>query len=90
MKESKEIVECCNEAMDASRLGLIAHRWACCVSYDELDSHGNPETVARQHNGAACSPWGPPVPPRMNRARKASPARRDMNIALTAHMGLVA
>lgn len=85
-KEPKDVVACCDEAL-AGGVGAMGHRWACCNAYDQVDADGNPETVSRKH-GMACTPWGPPVPPRMNRrAKKASPARRDMNAAL---LGLVA
>jgi hypothetical protein len=90
VKESKAVVDCCDEAFENHGFGA-GHRWACCVAYDKLDSHGDPLTVSRQaDHGMACTPWGPPVPPRMNRMRRATPARRDMNLALTVHMGLVA
>lgn len=84
VKEPKDVVECCNQAFDNNGFGA-GHRWACCVSYDKVDSHGQPLTVSRQENhGMACTPWGPPVPPSMRRSRKMSPARRDMNVALSA------
>ena len=49
---------CCVELLEKSKGGLAAHRWDCCA---------NLPADAGQNVGIACTPWGPPVPPRMQR-----------------------
>jgi hypothetical protein len=52
------VVQCCNAAMgDEGGAVAMRHRWACCAN----------KTVEPQPAGL-CTPWGPPVPPKMRRA----------------------
>jgi hypothetical protein len=53
-----EVQQCCVELLDKSHGALAAHRWDCCA---------NLPVDAGQEIGIACTPWGPPVPPRMRR-----------------------
>lgn len=55
---SAEVQTCCVELLDKSQGALAAHRWDCCA---------NLPADAGQEVGIACTPWGPPVPPRMRR-----------------------
>ena len=55
---SAEVQTCCGELLQKSQGGLAAHRWDCCA---------NLPADAGQEVGIACTPWGPPVPPRMQR-----------------------
>jgi hypothetical protein len=55
---SAEVQTCCVELLDKSHGALAAHRWDCCA---------NLPADAGQEVGIACTPWGPPVPPRMQR-----------------------
>ena len=71
VKQTSEVVACCNKEL-ANQAVRSGYHWNCCAAYDKLDPDGSPETVSRQQKGAACSPWGPPVPPKMNRARSFS------------------
>jgi hypothetical protein len=57
-KVSVEAQTCCVELLDKSHGALAAHRWDCCA---------NLPADAGQEVGIACTPWGPPVPPRMQR-----------------------
>jgi hypothetical protein len=57
-KVSAEVQACCVELLDQSHGALAAHRWDCCA---------NLPADAGQEVGIACTPWGPPVPPRMKR-----------------------
>jgi hypothetical protein len=62
---------CCAEELAAKR-GFIEHRWACCANLDPSDS---------THVGAACTPWGPPVPPAMRRRDAEARAPHPMGMA---------
>ena len=55
---SAEAQTCCVELLEKSQGALAAHRWDCCA---------NLPADAGQEVGIACTPWGPPVPPRMQR-----------------------
>jgi hypothetical protein len=55
---SAEAQTCCVELLEKSQGALAAHRWDCCA---------NLPADAGQEVGIACTPWGPPVPPRMRR-----------------------
>ncbi len=55
---SASVQTCCAELLTKSQGSLEAHRWDCCA---------NLPADAGQQLGMACTPWGPPVPPRMLR-----------------------
>ncbi len=55
---SAQVQTCCVELLEKSQGALAAHRWDCCA---------NLPADAGQPVGIACTPWGPPVPPRMQR-----------------------
>jgi hypothetical protein len=92
-----DVVDCCKQEL-AKHGSMTAYRWECCFAYDENvtvdpgdDGKVDPwdvPTLSSKAPGFACTPWGPPVPPQMNRMqkrhRKLSPARRDMNRFLAA------
>jgi hypothetical protein len=66
---SAETTACCRT--DLAAKGFRApHREACCqlaVSWmEEIQDGGDPKVAN------ACTPWGPPVPPAMKRAKKTS------------------
>ncbi|MBX3229899.1 MAG: hypothetical protein KIT84_06150 [Labilithrix sp.] len=86
--ESAEVVACCRQELLASD-GMTAFRWDCCSAFDVAEQEDPdttwPSTVAHTPGiGFACTPWGPPVPPSMNRKARRSPARRDMAMFLAA------
>lgn len=52
-----EVESCCVQQLtDHSTLGG-EHRWDCCANVSQKDNN----------IGMACTPWGPPVPPKMKR-----------------------
>jgi hypothetical protein len=53
---SVEVQTCCVELLDKSQGVLANHRWDCCA---------NLPADAGQNINIACTPWGPPVPPKM-------------------------
>ena len=55
---SAAVQTCCVELLDKSQGMLADHRWDCCA---------NLPADAGQSVHIACTPWGPPVPPRMKR-----------------------
>jgi len=55
---SAQVQTCCVELLEKSQGALAEHRWDCCA---------NLPADAGQSAGIACTPWGPPVPPRMKR-----------------------
>ena len=55
---SAQVQTCCAELLDKSQGMLAEHRWDCCA---------NLPADAGQSVNMACTPWGPPVPPRMKR-----------------------
>jgi hypothetical protein len=70
--ESSEVVACCDQALGGHNIGG-AHRWACCAAYDPAE--GKDHTGASKHV-MACTPWGPPVPPSIERLRAKREQRR--------------
>lgn len=56
---SDEARACCVEAV-TEKSWETGHRWNCCA---------NVASDVGDAIGWACTPWGPPVPPRMDRAR---------------------
>ena len=89
-----DVAACCDEELVKHGAGT-PYRWDCCVAYDETapvdpgkDGKVDPwdaPTGMKKH-AFACTPWGPPVPPKMKRSKKPSPARRDMNLFLAAQV----
>lgn len=80
--QSAEVVACCRAEL-AEHDFASPHRWDCCWAFDPAEQKDPntewPTTVAQTAGlGLACTPWGPPVPPSMNRKIRRSPARRDM------------
>lgn len=55
---SAQVQTCCAELLASSEGMMGAHRWDCCA---------NLPADAGQNVGIACTPWGPPVPPSMQR-----------------------
>lgn len=57
---SEEVKTCCEEHLTApgEETWNLEYRWSCC---GVLDSWNNPN----QAISIACTPWGPPVPPKM-------------------------
>lgn len=67
---SLAVQTCCVEASRQATMtgagGLENHQWDCCANMDDL--------APRDLMHAACTPWGPPVPPSMKgRARRTAP-----------------
>lgn len=56
-----DVKACCEEKLTAEETTTwnMPYRWSCCAAID--NGAGNPKI------GIACTPWGPPVPPSMNR-----------------------
>ncbi|MDF2693069.1 MAG: hypothetical protein K0S65_1452 [Labilithrix sp.] len=66
--QSKEVVACCDEELAKNGAGSN-YRWDCCVAFDP-DANPNGQGLGSESHGLACTPWGPPVPPSMGRARR--------------------
>jgi hypothetical protein len=69
-----DVTRCCLTALsdhgkdeDAQKI-FAAHRWTCCTTVDGMR---HPEV------NIACSPWGPPVPPRMEALARRRERRRQ-------------
>ena len=56
---SNDVQTCCAELLTKSGGSLAKHRWDCCAN-----------VAPGQNVAMACTPWGPPVPPSMNRRAK--------------------
>lgn len=69
-----EIAACCKDELTAHD-AASAYRWECCVAYDPALGPGSAPTMTSEL-GIACTPWGPPVPPSMKRARGLRAERR--------------
>jgi hypothetical protein len=67
--QSKEVVACCDEELTKSG-AMSTYRWDCCVAYDPASTPDPQSGFTNPNHGMACTPWGPPVPPSMNRARR--------------------
>jgi len=52
---SAEVTACCEKVLLDSQ-GMAPFRWDCCANVDKEKN---------QDIAIACTPWGPPVPPRM-------------------------
>lgn len=72
--QSKDVVACCDADL-AAHEAMSKYRWDCCVAYDaaevrpEADEFALLQKTLGAEHGMACTPWGPPVPPAMNRRR---------------------
>jgi hypothetical protein len=57
---SDDVKTCCTEHLqsDSAETWSLQYRWSCC---GVLDSWNNPDPAI----SIACTPWGPPVPPKM-------------------------
>ena len=57
---SEDVKACCEEKLtDQSEASwMFQHRWQCCNVLGSWDSPNRDVAIA-------CTPWGPPVPPRM-------------------------
>ena len=54
---SAEVTSCCEKMLlEPDPQGTGAHRWDCCAN---VDTKNNKDLML------ACTPWGPPVPPKM-------------------------
>jgi hypothetical protein len=51
-----DVEACCDQELTGTSLGGD-HRWDCCANISQKDDK----------IGMACTPWGPPVPPKMKR-----------------------
>jgi hypothetical protein len=60
---STDVKACCNEALVKDG-AATRYRWSCCNAIGW--GTGTPTDAAI---GAACTPWGPPVPPAMSAAK---------------------
>jgi hypothetical protein len=60
------VKQCCTELL-VSKRGMIENRWDCCAN------HSEPSEADKETLWMACTPWGPPVPPAMRRARREEP-----------------
>ena len=78
--ESAKVVACCDQALGGHSLGG-AHRWACCAAYDPAE--GKDHTGMSKHP-MACTPWGPPVPPSIDRLRQKRELKRARRAELLA------
>ncbi len=63
---SAEVTSCCEKLLSTPDAFTFANRWDCCA---------NVETSKDAAISIACTPWGPPVPPRMIAARQRSSDR---------------
>lgn len=70
--QSKEVVACCDEEL-TNKGSSSTYRWDCCVAYDPEATPDPNGGFANPQHGMACTPWGPPVPPSMKRARRPMP-----------------
>lgn len=63
-----DVVACCDEELSETK-GHSKYRWDCCVAYDPdaLSGEAAPPSPFAGKHGMACTPWGPPVPPSMDR-----------------------
>ncbi len=67
--QSAEVVACCNKELAEHGAGT-PYRWDCCVAYDpNALSPGEEPSVPSADHWPACTPWGPPVPPSIDRLR---------------------
>ncbi len=69
--QSKDVVACCDEEL-ATKGAMSTYRWNCCVAYDGDAAPSDPLAPLDGVRAAACTPWGPPVPPSMKRAPRSS------------------
>jgi hypothetical protein len=58
------VVACCDKELSKEGSGT-EYRWDCCVAFDPKDPNGTP--LGDGKHVWACTPWGPPVPPSMDR-----------------------
>ena len=76
---SKEVKDCC--IAEIKEKGYEApHRWSCCMATN-WGQDANDQQVS-----IACTPWGPPVPPKMKLRKRVDP-KPDAWIA-DHHMGV--
>jgi hypothetical protein len=67
--QSAEVVACCDKELTVHG-AMTPYRWDCCVAYDpKAVDGGTPPGPWSGGHGLACTPWGPPVPPSMNRRK---------------------
>jgi len=69
--QSKEVVACCDEELTTNGV-MSMYRWDCCVAYDPEVTPEPHRGFSNPEHGMACTPWGPPVPPSMKRARRSA------------------
>ncbi len=67
--QSAEVVACCADELE-SHGAMTPYRWDCCVAYDPATVPPGEEPMLGGGPGFACTPWGPPVPPSMDRLTK--------------------
>ena len=70
---SKDVVACCDEELTTNG-AASTYRWDCCVAYDPAAAPDANAGFRTNEHWMACTPWGPPVPPSMKRARRSSVA----------------
>lgn len=88
---SKQVVECCQKEL-AKHGSQTQYRWDCCVAFDPETGEGGSDGDGQSW---ACTPWGPPVPPSMERlaarrARRAAKKARSMKLSPAASREAVA
>ena len=71
--QSKDVVACCDEEL-TTKDAMSTYRWDCCVAYDPTATPDPNVGSGMNEHAMACTPWGPPVPPSMKRARRSSVA----------------
>ena len=68
-----DVVACCDAEL-TEKGSSSPYRWGCCVAHDaKVHPDDAWMSMLQTKHGAACTPWGPPVPPAMARARQARP-----------------
>jgi hypothetical protein len=70
VRQSAEVVACCDKEL-TTHGAQSNYRWDCCVAYDPntVPAGEVPPSSSSGDHALACTPWGPPVPPSMNRNR---------------------
>jgi hypothetical protein len=80
------VVACCDKELTQNG-SQSNYRWDCCVAFDAKDPDSVP--LRQGEHAMACTPWGPPVPPSMDRNRDRLARRRELR-ARAAHAAMMA
>jgi hypothetical protein len=81
--QSPDVVACCDQEL-TKHDAMTKYRWDCCVAYDPatVPAGQKPKGIGfSDGHGMACTPWGPPVPPSMNRMKRRLAQRINQLVA---------